>query len=122
MQVVNGLTGIIIGVGDDTEAALFDALCLRHRTHRIHDGHHILRGDTVSDVVVMILRHDEHMDRHHRIQIPESEHAVILIDFRRGDIPGNDLTEDAIILRHGRPPQALERVVSCTSSSGAAAN
>lgn len=86
MQMVNGLAGIIIGVGDDAEAAFLDTFDLSHLAHRVHDGNHVFGLDAIGDVVIVILRDDEHMHGHHGIQIPEGKHSIILIDLRRWDV------------------------------------
>ena len=49
-------------------------------------------------------RHEEDVRRRARGDVVDGDEQVVLVDASRGDLPGDDAAEEAVAVRHGRPP------------------
>ena len=49
-----------------------------------------------EDVAHVLFRHDEHVYRRLRVDVPEGKHVFILVHLVAGNLPGDDLAEDAV--------------------------
>ena len=58
-------------------------------------------GHTVAHVVVVLLRHEQRVHGCLGLDVVEREADVIFIDLVRGDFPGNEFAEQAIVSHVG---------------------
>lgn len=97
VQVVDGLTAVGAGVGDDAEAAgeafLLGDLC--GNEHEMAEEC-LVRFDRVRGGGDVFLRDDEHVRRGDGMQVAEGEGPVVLKDFGGGDGARDDAAEDAV--------------------------
>ena len=98
MDVKDRLTGAAIGVEHGSIAFLGVSLFLCDRGRRsLHRSHQriVMSGEIVQrrDVAA---RNDQNVKRRLRIDIPDGDELVILMDEAAGDLPSDDLAEEAI--------------------------
>ena len=97
MQVFYGLSRVLAAVRDDAEA-VGKAEFLRQFGDDREDMAD-QRGVVLSDLVRcgdVLLLHEEKMLRRQGLNVIERIAEVVLIDLLRGDLPGNNLAENAV--------------------------
>ena len=95
MQVADGLTGVVTAVGDQAVTRTLQPLLLRDRG-RCADERRKLRVAEATDLVQAVdmrFRHQHHMGRGLRVDIPEGIASIVLEHLRAGDLTGDDFAE-----------------------------
>src|SRR5699024_1828626 len=95
MHMEHGLSGVRAGVEDQSEVAItVRGGHLGSDLRGVGEQRGVLRE--LGHVPAMCPGHDEHMHRSLRVQVLEGDHVVVLVDALGGDVPGDDLAEDAV--------------------------
>lgn len=81
------------------EAALADALFLRHHSRDAHEvaNRRLVAFLQVVDRGHMLVRHDEHMDRCPRLDVVEGRYLLVSVDDAGWDGAADDAAEEAVI-------------------------
>ena len=97
MEVLDRCGGVGAGVHNRAEAGLAHALELGDlRHHGQHMAEHLGR-DAVAQIVVVLLRDDQGVHGGLGLDVVEREADIVLVHLVRGDLPGDEFAEQAVI-------------------------
>ena len=97
VEVVDCLPRIVTGIGDEPESGLINAGLLYDDAHSVDHGLKYLRRDIVENVLVVLLRYHQNMDRRQWIGILKGGNQVVLVDHLARNLAGSDLAENTIL-------------------------
>ncbi len=99
MQMGNTLTGILAGIGNDAEAAVRNAFDLGDLRAAAQAGCKDFCGNVrrIPDGTYMRFGNDQDMGFGHRMNVTEGIRHVVLINFGRRNLSGNNGAEEAVI-------------------------
>lgn len=97
VEVVDCLPRIVTGIGDEPESGLVNASLLYDDAHSVDHGLKYLRRDIVENVLVVLLRYHQNMDRRQWIGILKGGNQIVLVDHLARNLAGSDLAENTIL-------------------------
>src|SRR6185437_12901094 len=102
VNMKHSLTGVGVGVDHGPIAARLYPFLSRylggHESHATDKR----RVANVGQRSYMLPRHDQHVDRCLRVDVPEGDAMLVLRDELRGNVPAHDSTEETVV-SHGTP-------------------
>src|SRR5664279_4984671 len=108
VRVEHTLSRVRAGVEDQPEAGFGDALRLRQCAAGHHKGGQAGRiiGGQLDRVLVVRGRDQQDVRGRLGVDVPEGDRVLVAVHLARGDLPGDDLAEDAVVavVRHGVKP------------------